>query len=323
MIPVIKIVADSQDITDRIRDRLLSLRLTDEAGTTSDTVEIQLDDRDSKIEWPTHGAELEVFLGFSHTEMVRMGLFTVDEIEQTGPPSTLTVRGKAADMRASFKASKTRSWDNVTLGALVSQIANENGLTAKVAEVFTSTTITHLDQTDESDLHLLTRLAREFGAVAKPVAGYLVFAQKGEAKSVSGMELPTVDINVVSVQQHRMTQAERGKYQSVRAYWHETESADQKSVIIGSGEPVYSMRHSYPSNNEATRAATAKLQALTRGVETLSLTVIGNAELQAEGKLNLSNLRDAVNGEWLLKRVEHQFDAQGFVTRIEAETPNS
>jgi len=29
-----------------------------------------------------------------------------------------------------------------------------------------------------------------------------------------------------------------------------------------------------------------------------------------------------VDGEWLLQRVEHQFDGRGFVTRIEAETPN-
>lgn len=321
--PIFKIVADSQDITDRIRDRLLSLRITDEAGTTSDTVEIQLDDRDSKIEWPTHGAELEVFLGFSHVEMVRMGLFTVDEVEHTGPPSTLTVRGKAADMRASIKASKTRSWDNVMLGDLVSRVAADNGLTAKVSEEFATQLISHLDQTNESDLHLLTRLARDNGAITKPVAGFLVFAPKGDTKSVSGLELPAIAIKHSAIQLHRMTQAERGKYKSVRAYWHDAENADQQTVVIGEGEPTYSLRHTYPNNDEATRAATSKLQTLTRGVATLSLTVIGNANLQAEGRITVSGLRDPIHGDWSITRIEHQLDTQGFISRIEVETPSA
>ena len=60
MRPIFTILADQQNVTDTIRDRLLSLRITDEAGTQSDTVEIQLDDRDAKIQWPRHGAELDI-----------------------------------------------------------------------------------------------------------------------------------------------------------------------------------------------------------------------------------------------------------------------
>ena len=89
MQPDFKILADKQDITATIRDRLLSLRVTDEAGTKSDTVEIQLDDRDSKISWPRHGAELEVLLGYRSEGLVRMGHYVVDEIEHSGPPSAL------------------------------------------------------------------------------------------------------------------------------------------------------------------------------------------------------------------------------------------
>ncbi|KYZ84546.1 hypothetical protein A3Q32_21865 [Alcanivorax sp. KX64203] len=77
-----------------------------------------------------------------------------------------------------------------------------------------------------------------------------------------------------------------------------------------------------PGREAATRAASAKLESLRRGNATLSLTLIGNPALQAEGKIRLTGLRDPVDGEWLLQRVEHQFDGRGFVTRIEAETPN-
>ena len=78
MRPIFRILADQQDITDTIRDRLLSLRITDEAGNQSDTVELQLDDRDAKIQWPSHGAELEISLGAGENQLTRMGLYIVD-----------------------------------------------------------------------------------------------------------------------------------------------------------------------------------------------------------------------------------------------------
>lgn len=67
MQPDFQLLADKQDITARLQGRLLSLHITDEAGFRSDTVEIQLDDRDANIEWPKHGAELDISLGYRST----------------------------------------------------------------------------------------------------------------------------------------------------------------------------------------------------------------------------------------------------------------
>ena len=338
MTPEFRILADSQDITDRIRDRLLSLRVTDEAGIKSDTVEIKLDDRDALIAWPMHGAELEVSLGYAaqgsanaasamdgvsgpKSGLTRLGLYIVDEVEHGGPPNTLTIRAKASDMRRSLKAPRTRAWDNVTLADMVTTIAGEHGLVPKISEPLAAVSYTHLDQTEESDLHLLTRLARENSAVTKPVAGNLIFASRGESKSISGKDLPTVQILNSQIQRHQMTQADRGKYAAVQTHWHDPMKAKRVSVKVGQGEPVYTLRHTYPDSEQAARAALAKLEALQRGTGTLSLTLIGNSDLMAEAKLELKGIRDRVDGGWLIQRVEHQFDNQGFVTRIEAETP--
>ena len=226
-------------------------------------------------------------------------------------------------MRASIKAPKIRSWDGITLGALVQTIAGEHGLTAKISDQLASIAIEHIDQTNESDLHLLTRLARQHGAVSKPVAGFLVFVPKGEAKSATGQQLPLVDIPKHQISRHRMTQAERGKYQSVKAYWHNSDAAEKHDVIVGDSEPVYSIRHTYNDAQEATNAASAKLQSLLRGTATLSLTLLGKPELQAEGKIRITGIRDPVDGEWLINRVEHQLDSSGLQTRCDAEVPNN
>ena len=86
---------------------------------------------------------------------------------------------------------------------------------------------------------------------------------------------------------------------------------------------LFTLRHPYPNTDEAQRAATAKLDALQRGAAQLSLTALGNPALHAESKIKLSNIRSPIDGEWLIKRVEHQFDSRGFVTRLEAEAPES
>lgn len=78
----------------------------------------------------------------------------------------------------------------------------------------------------------------------------------------------------------------------------------------------------YTAWPESLRTAFKPACTLKTGNATLSLTLIGNPALQAEGKIQLTGLRDPVGGEWLLQRVEHQLDGRGFVTRIEAETPN-
>ena len=317
-----QILANQQDITSLIRYRLLQLRITDEAGIVSDTVEIQLDDRDSRLAWPQKHAELEVYLGYKHAGVVRMGLYIVDEVEYSGPPSTLTIRGKAADMRASIKAPKTRSWDEVNLGDLVSSIALEHGLSAKVSTTLAGIGISHIDQTNESDLHLLTRLARDYGVITKPAAGFLIFVPRGEARNASGQTLPMVHIQASDIIRHRMTQAERNQYQSIQAYWHDSELAEKRTVIIGEGKPIYALKHTYSDANEAIQAAQAKLNTFKRGAGTLSLTLVGNSTLQAGGKIALTGIRGPIDGQWLIQRVEHQLDFQGFITRVEAETPN-
>ena len=193
-----------------MRDRLVDLTITDEAGEQSDTAEIRLDDRDGKIELSRKGAEMEISLGWGGGKLTKTGRYTVDETELRGPPDTLVVRAKGADMDSELKAHKTRSWDDVSIGDLVSGIAADHGLEPRVGSSLRGVRIPHLDQTDESDLHLLTRLARDYDAIAKPASGRLLFLLQGQAESASGQAMPVVQIRRHKVRNWRMTLADRG-----------------------------------------------------------------------------------------------------------------
>ena len=322
MTPDFSIIANSDDVTSVLRGRLLSLRVTDEAGTQSDTLELKLDDRDSRIAWPEKGAVLEVSMGYQQQGLRFLGSYIVDEVSHSGPPETMTIRAKAADMRASLKAPNTRQWEQQSLGQIVDVIAGEHNLQPRVSASLDRIVIPHVDQTEESDLHLLTRLARQYDAVAKLANRFLLFVVKGESKAASSRQLPIVTIAPPQILQYRMTQADRGKYAAVRTFWHDVSTADRVSILTSSAEPIYTVRQSYADAAQAADAGIAKLNALQRGTAALSLTIIGNTSVQAEGELTVVSLRDNVNGNWLVNRVEHQMDAsQGFTTRLDADIP--
>lgn len=138
------------------------------------------------------GTKLEVSLGTIETGLVTVGTYGIDEITYSGPPEILEVRGKHADMAGPFRTPQTRSWDDTTLGEIACTLADEHGYEARVADALAAVPVAHADQTDESPMAFLNRLAGRHDAIVKPVAGLLVLAPKGEAKSISGKPLPEI-----------------------------------------------------------------------------------------------------------------------------------
>lgn len=319
--PDFRIIAEGSDITEAIRQRLLSLNISDEAGFNSDKVEISLDDRESKVAIPRTGATLEVSIGYKETRIIHMGLYVVDEVAISSPPQTMTIRAHAADMRQVLKAPRTKTWGKITIGDLVNNIAGEHGLTPRIAEELLSKEIQYLYQTEESDLNLLTRIASNHGAVAKPVNGNLLFVPKGEAKAVSGQLIAPVTLERKQITSWQANFAERGKFGAVEGSWYDKEISLKEKVKFGDGEPVYTLRHTFDNEEELTRKVKSTFERLQRGTGTLNLTLPGNTSLFAEGKLTVLGIRPGVDGTWNITKVEHSLSNSGYSCQVEAETP--
>lgn len=266
-----KILANNQDITDLIKDRLIKLSLHDAAGEKSDTVSIELDNRDEKIQFPATGASLEVWLGYEG-DLHMKGIYEVDELSEPIEDDMLSIHGKAAKMKGSLLAPKEATFDDVSLGDLLSGIAQAHGYDPVISPALSSIMFEHIDQKGESDMNLLTRLAREHGAIAKPVANRLVIILKGESKSASGQALPVQPISDRANSTGTITIQERNDYQSVKATWFDEEKQQSKTELAGQGEPCFVIRSSFKDQDKAKAAASAKLAALKRGKSTLSIT---------------------------------------------------
>ena len=317
--PVFTIDADGKDITNVIRNRLLSLRITDAAGYDSDTLEISIDDRDGTVALPATGALLRVSLGYEDNLQL-MGRFVVDELRLSGPAMKLNITARAADFKQQLKQQKTRAWENITIGGIVSTIAASHELEPIVSGKLADTLIQRIDQTDESDLHFLTRLSKEHDAIAKPTNKKLIFAPRGETKTASGQPMTPVSLTRTQLSSWSAQLSDRNKYQSVTAYYHDAFEGQRIPITAGQGEPRYTLRNNQPDIATAQQAALAKFKSLNRGSGSLSFTMPGNPDMMAETPITIFGIRTGIDGRWIATRVTHELSSSGYVTTVEAET---
>lgn len=234
--PIWRVAIDGADITAALEGRLMSLTLTDNRGMEADQLDLTLDDADGRLALPPRGAILSLALGWEADGLTDKGSYTVDEFEHSGAPDQVTIRARSADLRAGLSTQRTRSFHQVTVDTIVNDIAAAHGLKAAIAATLASEIIDHLDQTNESDANLLTRMAGMFDAIATIKAGRLVFMPAGAGVSASGKPLPVVTITRQDGDQHRFSIAERDSYTAVKALYNDIGQGQQGAVIWGKEE---------------------------------------------------------------------------------------
>ena len=325
MQPRFKLEIAGQDVTEMISDRVLAISLKDEAGQKSDTLDITLDDRDNVLPIPSARSRMKIWLGYVETELTYRGEFTIDEVSISSGPEQMKVRGKAAEASSQFKATKTRSWDNQTIGQIVTAIAGEHGLTPSVHADYADKLITHIDQENESDAHFLTRLAKLYGAVSKPADGRLLFIPEGQGISTSGQTLAPVVIEKTELLSLRATIKERGAYSGVITRFRnkatnleeEVTTTDPWTGLLGDG-PTFRDKKLYTSKDMAESAGKAKLKQLQSGNVSIDFAVPGNPAIFAERPVTLQGVRAVLADQWIVKSVSHSFGSGGYTTKVSA-----
>lgn len=322
-VPAIRITVDEKDIAPAIIPRLISLDLMDNRGIEADQLTLTLSDHDGLLAIPPKGAIIRFWLGWSDTGLVDKGTYTVDETEHSGAPDVLSIRARSADFRKSLKTKRERSWSNTTLGAVLDDIALGNGLTATIAGTLNGLPILQLDQANESDANLISRIGEEFDAVVTIKAGCLLCLPAGGGKTTSGAELPHITLTRADGDQHRYLQADRDRYDGVRAYFYDVNSAKKQEAIAGGGEHLKDLRHTYSDRQSALRAARAEFNRLQRGSATLSYTLaLGRPDLIPELTYTLQGVKDEIDEIiWYGGNVQHTLSADnGYTVSLALES---
>ncbi len=322
-VPAIRITVDDTDIAPAIIPRLISLDLMDNRGIEADQLTLTLSDHDGLLAIPPKGAIIRLWLGWSDTGLVDKGTYTVDETEHSGAPDVLSIRARSADFRKSLKTKRERSWSNTTLGDVLGVIALGNGLSATIADALHGLPILQLDQANESDANLISRIGEEFDAVVTIKAGCLLCLPAGGGKTAKGAELPHITLTRADGDQHRYLQADRDRYDGVRSYFYDVNSAKKQEAIAGGGEHLKDLRHTYSERPSALRAARAEFNRLRRGSAALSYTLaLGRPDLIPELTYTLQGVKDEIDEIiWYGGNVQHTLSADnGYTVNLELES---
>ncbi|WP_218182779.1 phage late control D family protein [Pseudomonas gingeri] len=322
-VPAFRLTVDGNDIAHLITPRLISLELTDNRGLEADQLSLMLSDHDGLLAIPPKGAVLHLWLGWSDSGLVDKGTYTVDETEHSGAPDVLSLRARSADLLKGLKTKRERSWSDTTLGQVLKDIALGHGLTATLANELSASPILQLDQANESDANLITRLGEEFDAVVTVKAGCLLCLPAGGGKTVSGLDLPHITLTRADGDQHRYLQADRDSYEGVRAYFYDINSAKKQEAIAGGGDNLKDLRHTYSDRQSALRAARSEFNRLQRGSATLSYTLaLGRPDLIPELTYTLLGVKPEIDDIiWYGGNVQHSLSADsGYTLSLELES---
>lgn len=320
MTPVFRITANKRDITALINDRLLMLRTSDKPGLESDEFELRIDDRDQAVDLPGRGASIEIAMGYAGQALTQLGRYTVDEVELSGPPAQLVIRGKASDMRGDGKTTRSGSWENVPLSQIVRDIAARNKW-EPVCPV--QTKVPRIDQYSESDFNFITRLAKQYDCTAKVAEGKLLVLPRQDGKSATGKTLPVITIRPTDVSRFQFRLGDKSTHKAVRAKHQDKSTGELKTVDVsnedapGTLPPVHTDRHIYPNKSAAEQAAKARLAAFNRSTAGVRLDMAGRGDLFAESRIIAQGFKVGLDGEYLVDSVEQTFTAAGWTTSVE------
>lgn len=330
LIPAWKVEIDGRDITERLRDRLLSLKVSDGKHARQDTASITLID-DPPVDWPLAGRTAKIWMGWDD-ELEEMGEYQVAAPESKGPPASLSIafspippprpRTGLAGVDYQSLGSSTFSYadEGHQLDKWARRAGEDLGLRVVIHGDIGDRIITATQQ-NETHGKFWDRQARELGLTVRVHNGDLIIAPAHTTTSArTGRELPTITIAREDVEDWSGTLIERSTTRRVAARWFDPARGLGGESSSGSGSPARTLPRVYPTEAAATQATQAALRRARAGGAVLDLSVRGDTRLRAHARVNLSEaMRPGLDGTYQINTAEHEIAGLSYVTNIKCE----
>lgn len=323
--PRAEISVNGKPVASLFNERLISVTIVDKEGATSDSISCELNDGDPFAEIPRKGDAISARLGYLETGVADFGSFTADDPEVRCFPYGMTVNGKGANVREEAKNRKSRHWDEKTVKDIVSEIASNNDLSPVIDDDIGAHEYKWFGQEDESDLHVVERLARRHDALFSIKDGKLIFAAKGTGRSTSGAALTPVIATPSNIVfgSCRTVFAHRNQFKKVKARVQDREKAEIVEVEEESddeGTADYTLPEPFADDGEAKKAAGAKAKDLKRETIRTSVTLFGDPTIRAGAIFFYNGVRPELDEiDFIIESATHQLSKGGYTVDIEAK----
>lgn len=310
--PKYLIYINGSESTSLIYDKLISMNLTDNANNESDELEIVVS---GNFVRPKYQDEIKIYLGYG-LDVEFVGLFKVQSTSKNF--TQLSIRATSVDFSDNFKVKRNITYEHLSIKQIAGQIANKHSL--KLKSDFDDLFVLSQAQANESDMHFLNRLAKEYNAIFNIKNDTLYFMKKIKEENRSD-ELPKYFIDVNYCHDISIEYSNTSLYNSCEVSWHDTKENKTFSVVYpkNGGEPVLKFKSSFKNEAQAIERAKAQLQRANQGLVSGSLKKEGEL-IFAGGIIDLVNNIDLDITEYQVTRVTHNLSKQsGWITTIDFE----
>lgn len=309
--PAVEIYGTNAALLNR---RLISWEHIDAAGLESDQLTLTVD-LEGLEGLPSLGGKIGLRAGYLESGLVDKGQFVVTRLTPTLFPLRLTLVATAAPFSVAdetgFKQRRTASHGPTTLGALFRELVSRHGFSPRVDPELALIKIDHIDQSNETDMGFVTRLARKYKVIAKPVNELYVLARPGQVKSLSGKVLADVTLSVTSNNRPgdhafigaTLEETARAQNQGCKTSWWDGAACLLREVKTGLA-PFKTLRQTCQSEEEAKAIGEGEVRRMLREKYKVKITCPGNPLLSAEGLVLLdSTWPDFLRGRWSIDKV--------------------
>ncbi|HCT4763226.1 phage late control D family protein [Pseudomonas aeruginosa] len=317
-----------RDITEDVTRDLLALTYTDNLTDRSDDLQVDLMDAEGKWRgawYPGHGDTLALSIGWAGKPARALGSFEIDEVEASGPPSSVSIKAVAAGINRPMRTTEHRSYEGATLAGIAGQVAARLGLqlTGRIAPI----RLDRLTQ-QESDLEFLTRLAGDYDYAVKIASGRLAFhsiADLAARPSVATINLTDLASFRFRDQIHLVPKAVQVKHKNPatkKLVAYHMINGSVVAVPSSAGKATTSgdtkkQRKRAASAEVAAARATADQARQNRERTTASWTLLGRPNLVSGNVVTLANA-GMLGGTFLIMSARHRLDRSGgYVVELE------
>jgi uncharacterized protein len=328
---IFSVVVDGTDISSRLNPILISLQVSDKAGTSSDTATIELDDKSGQVVLPRPGARMLISLGFSDSGIGVVFRGKVDEVRSRGDRGggrTVTISAKGVDTQGKAKEPQSKHFDDKT----IEQIMREAGELAGISDVridqsFASIVRKYERMDNESFIAFGERIAGEIGGTFKVSDDRAILAKRNGGTTPAGAPLPIVTA-AWGQNLHSWDIAPflgRPRYREARQRYYDPKEATWKEVLtqipIDEAQARTTPRFSSPSEDEAKQKTESDKADSERGSGEGTVVIEGNIGAQPEGLCVVAGARAGIDGTYRIDGVNHDYSRSGFTTTLSLKQP--
>lgn len=324
--PAYRLVYNQKDITHDVSVYVTSVTYTDKLSGESDEIQVDLEDSEGRWRdawYPGKGDTLTLYMGCAGENLRECGTFSVDEIELSGPPDNVSLRGLATSVTAALRTKNSQGFENTTLAAIAQRIAGKHHL--QLQGQIEPLTLDRVTQYDETDLAFLKRLAGDYGYMVKVTHTHIIFSSLDALREAAPVFTFTRrDISRYSVRDtiNRIYKGAKHRSQNSRTKQVVTYQADGgestttvSAATRGHSTSADTLTLSGRTGNQGTaaRRTRAALNLKNQYQKVATLSMEGNVRLRAGHNVTLTGF-GASDGKWLTGSVRHSMTRSGGYT---------